>query len=57
MIETDTDAFNEAMLLTVRVSPERVEELRRLAEWSGKGPDDLATEFRETQIEAQHGLT
>ena len=44
-------------LVSVRIAPERAAELDRLARDLKNDPAELATEFLEAEIEAQHGLS
>ena len=43
--------------LVIRIGAERVRELDRLANHLKRNADELAKEFLEAEIEAQHGLS
>jgi hypothetical protein len=44
------------VIVTIRISPERAQELHRLAEKEKSSLDGLAKQFLEAEIEAQYGL-
>ena len=44
-------------IVTIKTAPERAAELDRLAQDLKRDATELAKEFLETEIEAEHGLT
>ncbi len=57
MSEQESAEYEAGQVVVIRLAPSRVAELERLAGHLKKRPDELAKEFLEAEIEAQHGLT
>ena len=56
MLENEPAKDNADLIVTIRLMPARAAELRRLAGDFGKEVAELAKEYLESEVEAEHGL-